>query len=122
MVWPLERSAGGSPVHLSARLQSVYDEFFNDAKQKRVMALAEKERRMAEMTMLMHNPPTAAQLKNMSSEEQAALKAAEHGNSVVLAAYLHAGGDPHALSRLHHMGWSLLHLAAGCSLMGTVTS
>ena len=71
-----ERSAGGSPVHLSARLQSVYDEFFNDAKQKRVMALAEKERRMAEMTMLMHNPPTAAQLKNMSTEEQAALKAA----------------------------------------------
>ena len=31
---------------------------------------------MAEMTMLMHNPPTAAQLKNMSAEEQAALKSA----------------------------------------------
>ena len=28
-----------------------------------------------------------------------ALQAAEHGNSVVLAAYLHAGGDPHAAVR-----------------------
>ena len=63
-----------------------------------------------------------ARHSSVQNLHQDALKAAEHGNSVVLAAYLHAGGDPHALSRLHHMGWSLLHLAAGCSLMGTVTS
>ena len=42
-------------------------------------------------------------------------KATEHGNSDVLAAYLHAGGDPTACSRLHHMAWSLLHLATGCA-------
>ena len=50
-------------------------------------------------------------------------KATEHGNSDVLAAYLHAGGDPTACSRLHHMAWSLLHLATGCATaMGGVAS
>lgn len=53
---------------------------------------------------------------------QDALKAAEHGNSDILAAYLHAGGDPMAVSRLHHLGWSLLHLATGCALMGGTLS
>jgi len=53
---------------------------------------------------------------------QDALKAAEHGNSDILAAYLHAGGDPMSVSRLHHMGWSLLHLATGCALMGGLTT
>jgi len=72
----LSQKGSPPPVGLSARLQGVYDDFFNDAKMKRVMALADKERRMAEMTMLMHNPPDANALKNMSPEEQAALKSA----------------------------------------------
>lgn len=45
-----------------------------------------------------------------------ALGAAERGNSVVLAAYLHAGGDPQAM---RSRGFSLLHLAAGCSHQGS---
>ncbi|KAJ1457344.1 hypothetical protein M885DRAFT_131712 [Pelagophyceae sp. CCMP2097] len=49
---------------------------------------------------------------------QDALKAAEHGNSDALAAYLRSGGDSSAASRLHHIGWSLLHLATGCALLG----
>jgi len=49
---------------------------------------------------------------------QDALTAAEHGNSDVLAAYLHSGGDPHVVSQAHHSAWTLLHLAAGCALMG----
>ena len=53
---------------------------------------------------------------------QDALKAAEHGNSEILAAYLAAGGRPDAVSRLHHMGWSLLHLATGCALVGGLTT
>mmetsp|Transcript_37068 Transcript_37068/g.118855 ORF Transcript_37068/g.118855 Transcript_37068/m.118855 type:complete len:705 (-) Transcript_37068:662-2776(-) len=53
---------------------------------------------------------------------QDALKAAEHGNSDILAAYLAAGGRPDAVSRLHHMGWSLLHLATGCALVGGLTT
>ncbi|CAM9451184.1 unnamed protein product, partial [Phaeothamnion confervicola] len=32
------------------------------------------------------------------------------------------GGDPHLSSRLHHMRWSLLHLAAGCATMGGALS
>ena len=34
---------------------------------------------------------------------------------MLLAAYLHAGGDPHAASR--GRGWALLHLATGCALI-----
>lgn len=49
---------------------------------------------------------------------QEALQAAEHGNSVRLSKFLQDGGNPDTLSRLHHMRWSLLHLAAGCSSMG----
>mmetsp|Transcript_21059 Transcript_21059/g.32294 ORF Transcript_21059/g.32294 Transcript_21059/m.32294 type:complete len:615 (-) Transcript_21059:88-1932(-) len=61
-------------------------------------------------------PPTGV----LSTQD--ALKAAEHGNSEILAAYLHAGGRPDAVSRLHHMGWSLLHLATGCALIGGLTT
>jgi hypothetical protein len=43
-----------------------------------------------------------AQDKLRAVSLQDALKAAEHGNSVVLAAYLHAGGDPHASVRNNH--------------------
>lgn len=49
---------------------------------------------------------------------QEALQAAEHGNSVRLSKFLQDGGSPDTLSRLHHLRWSLLHLAAGCSSMG----
>ncbi|CAM9115178.1 unnamed protein product, partial [Hapterophycus canaliculatus] len=49
---------------------------------------------------------------------QEALQAAEHGNSIRLSKFLQDGGNPDTLSRLHHMRWSLLHLAAGCSSMG----
>lgn len=49
---------------------------------------------------------------------QDALQAAEHGNSVRLSKFLQDGGDPGTVSRLHHMRWSLLHLAAGCATMG----
>ena len=49
---------------------------------------------------------------------QEALQAAEHGNSVRLSKFLQDGGNPDTLSRLHHLRWSLLHLAAGCSSMG----
>lgn len=49
---------------------------------------------------------------------QDALQAAEHGNSVRLSKFLLDGGDPGTVSRLHHMRWSLLHLAAGCATMG----
>ncbi|KAG5178955.1 hypothetical protein JKP88DRAFT_280687 [Tribonema minus] len=44
---------------------------------------------------------------------QEALQAAEHGNSALLARFLQDNGDPRTTSRLHHMRWSLLHLAAG---------
>ncbi|CAM9136303.1 unnamed protein product [Discosporangium mesarthrocarpum] len=49
---------------------------------------------------------------------QDSLQAAEHGNSIRLSRFLQDGGDPSSFSRLHHMGWSLLHLAAGCATMG----
>lgn len=49
---------------------------------------------------------------------QEALKAAEHGNSTLLSKFLQDGGDVATISRLHHMRWSLLHLAAGCTMMG----
>ena len=49
---------------------------------------------------------------------QEALQAAEHGNSIRLSKFLLDGGDPGTISRLHHMRWSLLHLAAGCTTMG----
>lgn len=49
---------------------------------------------------------------------QEALQAAEHGNSIRLSKFLQDGGSPDTLSRLHHLRWSLLHLAAGCSSMG----
>lgn len=49
---------------------------------------------------------------------QEALQAAEHGNSDLLSRFLQDGGDPRTSSRLHHMRWSLLHLAAGCAGMG----
>ncbi|CAM9307283.1 unnamed protein product [Ectocarpus sp. 12 AP-2014] len=49
---------------------------------------------------------------------QEALQAAEHGNSVRLSKFLQDGGNPDTLSRLHHLRWSLLHLAVGCSSMG----
>lgn len=49
---------------------------------------------------------------------QEALEAAEHGNSVRLSKFLQDGGDVATVSRLHHMRWSLLHLAAGCAMMG----
>ncbi len=49
---------------------------------------------------------------------QEALQAAEHGNSNRLSKFLQDGGNPDTLSRLHHLRWSLLHLAAGCSSMG----
>ncbi|CAM9386779.1 unnamed protein product [Choristocarpus tenellus] len=47
-----------------------------------------------------------------------ALQAAEHGDSIRLSKFLLDGGDPATVSRLSHMGWSLLHLAAGCATMG----
>ena len=62
-------------------------------------------------------PPTAPP-RRIAPSTQDALEAAEHGDARALAAYLEAGGDPAATSRLHHMGWSLLHLAAGCALAG----
>ena len=43
-------------------------------------------------------------------------RAAEKGNSVFLASYLHAGGDPLTISPRDTMGWSLLHLAVGYSI------
>lgn len=49
---------------------------------------------------------------------QDALQAAEHGNSILLSKFLQDGGDVATVSRLHHMRWSLLHLAAGCAMMG----
>lgn len=49
---------------------------------------------------------------------QHALQAAEHGNSIRLAKFLQDGGDVNTVSRLHHMRWSLLHLAAGSAMMG----
>lgn len=49
---------------------------------------------------------------------QEALQAAEHGNSIRLSKFLQDGGNPDTQSRLHHLRWSLLHLAAGCSSMG----
>lgn len=49
---------------------------------------------------------------------QDALQAAEHGNSIRLSKFLQDGGDPATVSRLHHNRWSLLHLAAGCAMMG----
>ena len=61
-------------------------------------------------------PPT--QPRRLAPSVQDALEAAEHGDARALAAYLEHGGDPAATSRLHHMGWSLLHLAAGCALAG----
>ena len=57
-------------------------------------------------------PPTAPP-RRIAPSTQDALEAAEHGDARALAAYLENGGDPAATSRLHHMGWSLLHLAAG---------
>ena len=45
-----------------------------------------------------------------------AYRAAEKGNSVFLASYLHAGGDPLTISPHDTMGWSLLHLASGYSI------
>ena len=62
-------------------------------------------------------PPTAPP-RRIAPSTQDALEAAEHGDARALAAYLENGGDPAATSRLHHMGWSLLHLAAGCALAG----
>ena len=62
-------------------------------------------------------PPTAPP-RRIAPSTQDALEAAEHGDARALAAYLEHGGDPAATSRLHHMGWSLLHLAAGCALAG----
>ena len=62
-------------------------------------------------------PPTAPP-RRLAPSVQDALEAAEHGDARALAAYLENGGDPAATSRLHHMGWSLLHLAAGCALAG----
>ena len=62
-------------------------------------------------------PPTAPP-RRLAPSVQDALEAAEHGDARALAAYLEHGGDPAATSRLHHMGWSLLHLAAGCALAG----
>ena len=62
-------------------------------------------------------PPTPPPLR-IAPATQVALEAAEHGDARALAAYLENGGDPAATSRLHHMGWSLLHLAAGCALAG----
>lgn len=61
-------------------------------------------------------PPAAP--RRLAPSTQDALEAAEHGDDRALAAYLEAGGDPLATSRLHHMGWGLLHLAAGCALAG----
>jgi len=58
----------------------------------------------------------AGQDKLRTVSTQDALKAAEHGNSGVLAAYLHAGGDPHARAKAGSC-WALLHLASGCSLV-----
>lgn len=49
---------------------------------------------------------------------QHALQAAEHGNSIRLAKFLQDGGDVNTVSWLHHMRWSLLHLAAGSAMMG----
>ena len=54
-------------------------------------------------------PPTAPP-RRIAPSTQDALEAAEHGDARALAAYLENGGDPAATSRLHHMGWSLLHL------------
>ena len=62
-------------------------------------------------------PPTAPP-RRIAPSTQDALEAAEHGDARALAAYLENGGDPAATSRLHHMGWSLLHLAAGSALAG----
>jgi len=62
------------------------------------------------------------QLENtFTIDAQNALQAAEHGNATILAKYLQDEGDPMTRSRLHHMGWTLLHLAAGCSTMGGST-
>ena len=63
-------------------------------------------------------PPPTAPPRRLAPSVQDALEAAEHGDARALAAYLEHGGDPAATSRLHHMGWSLLHLAAGCALAG----
>lgn len=52
---------------------------------------------------------------------QEALEAAEHGNSTLLSKFLQDGGDVATVSRLHHMRWSLLHLAAGCSMIGRMS-
>lgn len=49
---------------------------------------------------------------------QDAPQAAEHGNSIRLSKFLQDGGDPATVSRLHHNRWTLLHLAAGCAMMG----
>ena len=45
---PTSSPQAASAVNLSSRLQGVYDDFFRDAKMKRVMASADKQRRMAE--------------------------------------------------------------------------
>ena len=68
-------SPGASSVNLSSRLQGVYDDFFADAKMQRTLRQAEKERRMAELSHLMNNPPDPATFNAMSEEEQAALAA-----------------------------------------------
>ena len=69
------RSGGAaSGNHLSGRIQAVYDAFYEDAHKKRVMKAAEKERRMADMSRLMNEGATAANIQGLSEAEAAALR------------------------------------------------
>ena len=93
-------------------------ELIDEAPPDRLRDNASPAEKMLRASATEEAPPTTAPPRRLAPSVQDALEAAEHGDARALAAYLENGGDPAATSRLHHMGWSLLHLAAGCALAG----